>query len=262
MPKVKVNDIQVCYEVKGKGYPLVMITGLGSNLDFWPPRLVDELSKNFKLLMLDNRGTGRTDTSNREYTIKLFADDTMGLMNALGISKAHVLGLSMGGMVAQELAINHPEKVSKLVLGSTHCGGSKLVKSSQKVPETPIDPSKMSPEEHRKALTIVVTEDFIKENPDWVKLMAQKRLIHPTSKEAYMRQLNAIGKFDTFERLHQIKTPTLVLHGRKDVLIHPKNAAVLAEAIPNAKLVFFENSAHVLVEEMEELIHVITEFLL
>jgi pimeloyl-ACP methyl ester carboxylesterase len=92
--------------------------------------------------------------------------------------------------------------------------------------------------------------------------MAQKRLIHPTSKEAYMRQLNAIGKFDTFERLHQIKAPTLVLHGRKDVLIHPKNATILTEAIPNAKLVFFEKSAHALGEEISELIRTITEFLL
>jgi len=201
MPKVKVNDIQMYYEAKGKGYPLLMITGLGSNLDLWNPRMVEELSKHFKLVLFDNRGTGRTDISNKEYTMKLFADDTMGLMNALGISKAHVLGLSMGGMIAQELAINYPEKVSKVILCSTHCGSSKFVQSSQKVPETPIDPSKMSPEEYRKAITIVCTEDFIKENPDFVSLWAQKRLIHPTSKEAYMRQLNAIGKFDTFERL-------------------------------------------------------------
>jgi pimeloyl-ACP methyl ester carboxylesterase len=130
------------------------------------------------------------------------------------------------------------------------------------VPETPVDPSKMSPEEYRKALTIVCTEDFIKENPDLVDLMAQKRLLHPTSKEAYMRQLNAIGKFDTSERLRQIKPPTLVLHGRKDALVHPKNAAILAKAIPNAKLVYFEKSAHGLYEEIEEVIKVITEFLL
>jgi pimeloyl-ACP methyl ester carboxylesterase len=262
MPKVKVNDIQVYYEVKGKGYPLVMINGLGGNLDHWDPRLVEGLSKNFKLVLSDNRGTGRTDISNKEYTMKLFADDTTGLMNGLGISKAHVLGLSMGGMIAQELAINYPERVSKLILCSTRCGSSKSVQSSQRVPETPIDPSKMSPEEYRKALTIICTDDFIEENPDFVRLMAQKRLIHPTSKEAYMRQLNAIVKFDTFERLHQIETPTLVLHGKKDVLIHPKNAIILTEAIPNARLVFFEKSAHALAEEISEVIRNITEFLL
>jgi pimeloyl-ACP methyl ester carboxylesterase len=250
------------YEVRGKGYPLLLITGLGSNLDLLPPSLVEGLSKHFKLVLFDNRGTGRTDISDKEYTMKLLADDTMGLMNALGISEAHVLGMSMGGMIAQELAIDYPEKVSKLILYSTHCGGSKSVESLQKVPETPIDPSRMSPEEHRKALTTVATEDFIKENHDWVKLMAQKRLIHPTLKEAYVRQLNAIRKFDTFERLHQIKTPTLILHGRKDVVVHPENATVLAEAIPNAKLVYFEKSAHGLLEEMEQVIEVIKEFLI
>jgi pimeloyl-ACP methyl ester carboxylesterase len=262
MPKVKVNDIQVYYEVKGKGYPLVMITGLGGNIDLWDPRLVEGLSKNFKLLIFDNRGAGRTDISSKEYTMKLFADDTTGLMNALGISKTHVLGLSMGGMVAQELAINYPEKVSKLILCSTHCGSSKFVQSSQKVPETPVDPSKMSPEEYRKALTMVCTEEFIDENPDLVSLMARRRLMHPTSKEAYTRQLNAIRKFDAYERLPQIKAPTLVLHGRKDVLIPPENGTILAEAIPNAKLVYFEKSAHGLFEEIEKVINVITEFLL
>jgi pimeloyl-ACP methyl ester carboxylesterase len=262
VPKVKVDDIQVYYEVKGKGYPLLMITGLGGNLDLWDPRLVEGLAKNFKLVMFDNRGTGRTDMSDKVYTMKLLADDTMGLMNALEISKAHVLGLSMGGMIAQELVLNYPEKVSKMVLCSTRGGGLRSVQSSQKVPETPVDPSRMSPEEYRKALTTVCTEDFIKENPDLVELMAQKRLMHPTSKEAYMRQLNAIRKFDTSERFHQIKTPTLILHGRKDVLIHPENAAILAEAIPNAKLVYFEKSGHALAEETEKVINVTREFLL
>jgi pimeloyl-ACP methyl ester carboxylesterase len=119
MPKVKVNDIQIYYEVKGKGYPLVMIVGCGANLEAWDPRLIEGLSKHFKLVLFDNRGAGRTDLSKGEYTIRLFADDTAGLMDALGISRAHVLGISMGGMIAQELAINYPEKVSKLILCST-----------------------------------------------------------------------------------------------------------------------------------------------
>ena len=119
MPKVKVNDIQIYYEVKGDGFPVVMINGLSDNLDCWDPRLIEALSKKFKLVLFDNRDAGRTDVSEREYTMKLFADDTVCLMNALGISKAHVLGISMGGMIAQELVLNYPEKVAKLVLCST-----------------------------------------------------------------------------------------------------------------------------------------------
>ena len=82
MSRVKVNDVQIYYEVRGEGFPLVMINGLGLNLDSWDPRLVEELSRQFKLVMFDNRGAGRTEISDREYTIKLFADDTVGLMNA------------------------------------------------------------------------------------------------------------------------------------------------------------------------------------
>ena len=119
MPKVKVNDIQIYYEVKGKGFPLVMINGLSDNLTCWDPRLIEALSKKFKLVMFDNRDVGRTDTSEREHPMKTFADDTAGLMKALAISKAHILGISMGGMIAQELVLNHPEKVAKLVLCST-----------------------------------------------------------------------------------------------------------------------------------------------
>jgi pimeloyl-ACP methyl ester carboxylesterase len=100
VPKIRVNDIQTYYVVKGKGFPLVMICGMNQNLAMWDPRLIEGLSKHFKLVLLDNRGAGRTETSKREYTIRLFADDTAALMSALGIPKAHILGLSMGGAIA------------------------------------------------------------------------------------------------------------------------------------------------------------------
>ena len=131
MPKVKVNDIQMYYEVKGEGYPLVMIIGFGANLGFWNPHMIEELSKNFKVVTFDNRGTGRTDVSVKEFSIRLFADDTVGLMNALGISKANILGFSMGGAIAQELALSYPEKVKKLILYSTTCGGAKSVRNQE-----------------------------------------------------------------------------------------------------------------------------------
>ena len=98
MPKVKVDDIQMYYEVNGEGYPLVMIMGGGGNLDWWNPHMIEELSNNSKVVTFDNRGTGRTDVSDKEFSIRLFADDTVGLMNALGISQANILGWSMGGI--------------------------------------------------------------------------------------------------------------------------------------------------------------------
>jgi pimeloyl-ACP methyl ester carboxylesterase len=263
MSKVKVNDVQIHYEVRGEGFPLVMINGLGGNLDNWDPRLVEELSRQIKLIMFDNRGAGRTDISGREYTIKLFADDTAGLMNALGISRAYVLGLSMGGMIAQELVLNYPEKVSKLVLCSTRSGGLKDVQPSQEVIEMlTVDVSIESKEEwSRIFLPLMFTDDFIGKNPDFMEIVVQRFFKHPISKEAYTRQLIAIQDFNAYDRLRQIKVPTLILHGREDVLIPPENGSILADAIPKAKLVYFEKSAHVLAEEMREVLSLLTDFL-
>lgn len=264
MPKVKVNDMQIYYEVRGEGFPLIMIAGLSGNIDWWDPRMIRELSKNFKTVMFDNRGAGRTEASDRECTIKLFADDAAGLMDALRISRAHVLGVSMAGMIAQELALNYPEKVEKLVLYSTSCGGAKSIPPSQEVLDVlTADLSKLSAEEAaRMIVPVCFTKDFIDNNRDYVELMIRQILKAPISSKAYTRQLNAIMHFDTYDRLSQIKAPTLVLHGKRDILLPPGNGSILAKAIPNAKLVNLEKSAHLLTEDIGEVIHVITEFLL
>jgi 3-oxoadipate enol-lactonase len=263
MPKVRVNDIQICYEVHGEGFPLIMIMGLGGNIDWWDPRMIRELSKRFKTVMFDNRGAGRTDVSDRKYSIKLFADDTAGLMDALGISKAHVLGISMGGMIAQELVLNYPKKVEKLVLCSTTCGGTKSVPPSEDVMGILMaDGSTLSQKEVAKmTIPLILTEDFAKKNPDLVELMMHQMLKAPISNEAFMQQLNAIMEFDTHDRLPQIRAPTLVLHGKQDILVPPGNCSILAEAIPNAKHIYLGKSAHGLAEEMNQVINSLTGFL-
>jgi pimeloyl-ACP methyl ester carboxylesterase len=265
MPKVKVNDIQMCYEVKGEGFPLVMIVGAEASLDWWNPHMIEELSKNFKVVTFDNRGTGRTDVSDKEFSIKLFADDTVGLMNVLGISQADILGWSMGGFVAQELALNYPEKVKKLILYSTSCGGVKSVPRSKEAAAMlmAVAHGGMSSEEAvRMYIRPFCTSEFIDNNPDFVELIIQRMLRVPTSPEVCMRQSRAIMSFDSYDRLPRIKVPTLILSGKRDITCPPENGSILAEAIPNAKLVFFEKSAHTLNEDMEEVIHTITEFLL
>lgn len=123
MSKAKVNDINIYYDVHGDGFPLVMVMGFLGNADCWDPRMLPVLSDKFKVIVFDNRGAGRTDISAKEFSIKLFAEDTVGLMDMLNISRAHVLGISMGGMIAQEVALNYPERVEKLILASTFCGG-------------------------------------------------------------------------------------------------------------------------------------------
>ena len=278
MPKAKVNDIQMYYEVKGEGHPVIMICGMNQNMEMWDPRLVEGLLKHFKLVLFDNRGAGRTDTSDKEYTISCLADDAAGLMNAIGISKAHILGLSMGGIIAQELAINHPEKVSKLVLCSTisqwrpthedfrmmealisQSSMEELTKMILSFPFTrdyPRDFLKENP------FCTGFTSEFVKENPKLAKSLLQLGTQYPISPESWRYRYSAILGFNTQTRLQQIKAPTLVMHGRKDTTVPPENGSILAEAIPNAKLVYLEKSAHLLAEEMSEVIKIVTEFLL
>ncbi len=122
MATVKVNDIEIDYELRGQGFFLVMIMGFAGNMQWWPPALVETLANHYRLLLFDNRGTGKTTSNGWCYSIQLMAKDTLGLMDALGIQQAHILGVSMGGMIAQEIALNDPERVRQLVLGFTACG--------------------------------------------------------------------------------------------------------------------------------------------
>jgi len=130
MPTVKVNDVNLYYEVSGQGAPLILIMGLRRNVSWWYQQIPD-LSQHFRVIAFDNRGAGRSDKPVMEYSISLFADDTAGLMNALGIKTAHILGISMGGYIAQELAIRHPEMVRSLILGCTSPGGNRAVIMSE-----------------------------------------------------------------------------------------------------------------------------------
>ncbi len=133
MPRQRVGDIEIYYEVHGAGpRTLVMIRGLGSNLLSWYEQ-IDELSRHYKCVVFDNRGAGRTDKPDAPYSIKQMADDTAGLMDALGIGRAALLGISMGGMIAQEFALHHQQKLSCLILGCTHFGGSGVVQSPPEI---------------------------------------------------------------------------------------------------------------------------------
>jgi len=277
MSKVKVGDIEIYYEIKGEGFPLVMIQGLGSSLEWWAPGLIDGLSKMFKLILFDNRGAGRTDVSDKKYTVKLLADDTAGLMDAIGIYRAYILGISMGGMIAQELILSYPQKVEKLILCSTGtkwCFSQEVSRifatvtelSQEKLTETILALKLASnfPNDFVRKRPLVIflfTSDFVRKHPALVDRLFSRAAKHPISKEGWNRQLDAIHGFNSHERLKNIKVPTLVLHGRKDVEIPPENALILARSIPNAKLVYLEKSAHCLVEEMTEVTTILAEFL-
>ena len=264
MAKVRVGDIDVYYEVHGDGFPLLMIMGLSANIDWWDPRLIQETSKRYKTVIFDNRGAGQTDKPKVAYTIGMFADDTAGLMDALKIKRAHILGISMGGMIAQEFALNHPEKVEKLVLCSTTCGASSSVQPSAQVVGLLMRPREGMTEEEvvKNWIELLFTEDFLKGNAFLMSVVTQQLLKVPIQSDAYQRQIGAILNFDTYQRLQEIKAPTLVMHGKKDILVPPENAKIIADKIPGAKLAYFENSGHALFsEEPEKVNKALLEFL-
>ena len=130
MPKAEVDDIEIYYETRGEGSPLTLINGWGGNMDSWSPRMVDTLAEQHLVVTMDNRGTGRSGKPDTPYIMGMMAADTAGLLEAIGIEKSHVMGFSMGGMVAQAVAIDHPEKVSSLVLCGTGPGGLHRVGSN------------------------------------------------------------------------------------------------------------------------------------
>lgn len=263
MPYEEVNGNKIYYEIHGDGHPIFMIQGLSGNIDWWDPRLIEGLSEDFKVILFDNRGAGKSGSPDEGYSIKDLADDVSDLMDALEISSAHVLGISMGGMIAQELVLNHPDKVDKLLLLSTYCGGSEAVDPSDEVLEKlNLDRNSLSDEEIiDETIPLLFTEEFIENNPDLVEIAKQQMMDNVIPPEDFARQAGAIMNFDTCERLSQIEKQTLILAGKRDILIPPENGKILNEAIPNSKLVYFENSAHGLLEEMEKVISTILEFL-
>ena len=313
MSRVKVNDIKMYYDVQGEGFPLVMVMGFLGSASCWDPRMMAPLSDKFKVLVFDNRGAGRTDVSEREYSIKLFASDTVGLMDALNIPRAHVLGISMGGMIAQEVALNYPKRVEKLILASTFCGGAhsvlfakadlerverlmgklgdrprvrKLVgeaidalrRNAEKPGSRPAAPFEATGvisrivqdllekgswdrETARRLLPNLCTEEFVRANPGIPEVVVNLMLEAPTPIEGLLGQVKAIAEFDTCPRLPQIKAPTLVLAGKRDVFVLPENSQTLASGIPGAKLAFLANSGHMLMEDMDEATGLVLEFL-
>jgi 3-oxoadipate enol-lactonase len=249
LPKIQVNDIRIYYKILGEGFPFILIRGLSSSLDSWPPYSIEHFSGKFKTILFDNRGVGRSDIPDGKYSSKMMADDTIGLMDALNIKKTYLLGFSMGGCIAQEIVINYPNRVSKLILNSSWCGPSHGIVTP--IPEENPFP-KMLPlmkegnfEGMARTLTnSLFSEDFIKNNPTIIEKVVKNYIAHPPSPKGFEGQRAYVETFDTYDKLSEIKIPTLILHGTEDKILPVENAKILAERIPSAELFLFENTGH------------------
>jgi pimeloyl-ACP methyl ester carboxylesterase len=262
MPVTEHHDLRLYYESVGEGEPLILIRGLGSNADHWYAQVPD-LSRHYRVITFDNRAIGRSGDPGGAFTIRDMAADVIGLMDALKIARAHILGLSMGGMIAQELAIAHPQRVKGLVLVVTHCGGERQVKAADEVMETlqrmAVD---QSMEARIQAATVFFAARTLSENMPVVEEYATVSMQHPAGGEILQRQMDAIQAHDTYDRLHLITAPTLVLTGAEDILIPPENSKNLADRIPNAECIVIQGGGHqILIEQPEACNRAIIDFL-
>jgi pimeloyl-ACP methyl ester carboxylesterase len=248
---IQVGDIQMSYRTYGNGYPLVMIMGYGNTMRLWDPVLIRSLSSYFKLIIFDNRGMGSTETGQRPFSIEQFADDTAGLMGALDIRQAHVLGWSMGGLIAEEVALRHPGKVNKLILYAAHCNPN-LFPSTPEVIQKLTDMSGSPKERGMRFISTLFPPDWLRSNQDRIKEIFYRPLgnIPP---ETMNKQSMAIGKWKgCCDSLGEIHNSTLVITGADDILVPPQNAQYLAEKIPGARLVSHENGGHGLMFQYPE----------
>lgn len=247
MPIVKVGSINIHYGTSGEGDPLLLIMGFMAPGAIWIPML--PLMPGFRCIYFDNRGTGLSDKPPGPYTIPDMAEDASGLLKALGIAKAKVHGVSMGGMIAQELTLRHPEQVEKLVLGCTCAGGPTTKLPAPETTEKLLAGTRMALSNPDDALDILmpllVPQNFIAAHPEIKSIVLAGAPMAPrTPPETAGYAMAGIAQFNAYDRLPRIKCPVLIIHGDQDVVIPSENAAIIKSRIPHAEVLIIPGAGH------------------
>jgi len=263
MPRVQAGSIAMHYERRGSGAPLVLIMGFGGSGAMWDGAFIDLLATSYDVIVPDNRGTGQSEKADEPIELRTLADDIANLLDALGIARAHVFGVSMGGMIAQEFALAHPQRLLGLVLGCTNCGGTDTVPAEPEVVQLLLPQKGMAPRDViQRTYQAMVTPETIARETAFLDDMAARMLAHATPVFVFRRQMEAIQRFNLCDRLHEIAAPTLVLTGDRDRLVPPQNSQRLAAAIPNARLEVIHGAAHNFFwEAREQTARLVTAFL-
>ena len=259
MPTLKLNDISLYYEVHGSGDPLVLIAGLASDSQSWGP-VIPLLARQFQLILFDNRGSCRTLSAEQSFSLSQNAADVRELLEYLEIPRAHLLGHSMGGYIAQLLAIHTPERVQRLILAGT--SGQSSARNNQMMQDW--RDTDLTPEQFfRNFFYWIYTPHFF-ENTGLVKRTLNYVLKYPyaQSQTAFSSQVDACGNFSGAGDLSQILAPTLVLCGNEDIMVPIAESRVLTGKIPGAQLTIIQNAAHAIhMEQPAEFVSSITDFL-
>jgi pimeloyl-ACP methyl ester carboxylesterase len=256
MPFCSCETIKLYYEMHGEGFPLLLIGGLGGGTGSWYAQ-TPFFEKHYRTITFDNRGAGLSDMPPGPYSLKQLAEDALCLLDYLQIDRTFVLGLSMGGMIAQELVLLAPHRIRSLVLGCTHCGGPDRISPSPQVMEILLDNEGLSQEQIvDKNLPLFFSETCLDNCQQVVEAYRREHLRSPLQPDhAFQAQLKAIRDFDCCDRLSHIRAPVLILTGTEDVLVSPENARFLAGHIPNAQLIEIPGAGHALHAECQDLLN-------
>jgi 3-oxoadipate enol-lactonase len=251
MPFVKNQDAKLYWDEQGSGEPLLLIMGLSYPSYMWH-RSRPVLANRYRTIAFDNRGIGQSDVPAGVYSISLMASDAAAVLDAAGVESAHILGFSMGGMIAQEFTLQYPNRVRSLILGCTAAGGPHAVQAEPAAIQT-LMRRDLTPEESKEAI-IPFIYDTGTSRGRIDEDMAIRMKWYPTP-QGYMSQLQAIFGWESYSRLSQITAPTLVIHGETDRLIPPANGKLIAERIPGAKLVLLPHASHIFDTDQPDTVH-------
>jgi 3-oxoadipate enol-lactonase len=259
MAFVENQGARIYWDEQGDGPPILLIMGLGYSSHMWH-RIRRVLAKHYQTIALDNRGVGRSDLSPGPCPIALMASDAAAVLNAAGIESAHLFGVSMGGMITQEFALQYPKRVRSLILGCTAAGGPTAVRAEPEANQMLKTRDKMTAEQAAEAAVPFIYDSATpRERID--EDLAIRRPWFPRP-EAYTAQLQGILGWESYSRLHAIAAPTLVIHGERDRLVPPGNGKLIAERIPGAKLVMIPHASHLFLTDQTEAAHLaVLEFL-
>jgi len=245
MPNVDAGGTELYYERSGGGEPLLMIQGMSATRLAWGRPFLSELEQSFECIVFDNRGMGESGQAELPFTIADLAADTAGLLDALGLETVHVLGISMGGMIAQELALAHPERIRTLTIGASYCGGPS---STLMAPEDlqMLGAAAASGDRNqvfRAMWEINLSPGFREDNARYAAFTEMAEAL-PAPQPVVLQQMQACAQHDTHDRLGEIDLPTLVIHGDVDRLLGPGNGRLIASLIPGARLEMLPRIGH------------------
>jgi pimeloyl-ACP methyl ester carboxylesterase len=249
---------KIYWDEQGQGEPVLLIMGLGWSSNMWH-RTRPVLAAHYRTITFDNRGAGRSDVSPGPYTMEMLASDAGAVLDAAGVERVHLLGISMGGMIAQEFVLQYPDRVRSLILGCTAAGGPRAVQADADAIQL-LFRRDSNPEQRAKAaVPFIYDSGTPRERID--QDLAVLSEWYPNA-EGYMAQLQGILAWEADSRLSHITAPTLVIHGENDRLVPAANGRLIAERIPSARLVMLRNASHIFMTDQPAAAHhALLEFL-